>query len=187
MRFVVACLVALPSLAAAQPITAGVSLGVANSATNADSGGDADTTVGLYGRLGFTSRISVQLELAKSDIEDDYTGNAIGDVRSLTGLLIVELGSRRGFHPLIMAGVGVDTAETDYDETTGNHIEGGFGLEYRTPEGFVLGADFRFGGRSIDQEEIYYGEDNPTAGLIYAPTIDEGEYRSARITAGIQF
>ena len=33
-----------------------------------------------------------------------------------------------------------------------HHIEGGFGLEYRADGGFVVSADFRLGGRSIDDE-----------------------------------
>ncbi|HEY5934671.1 MAG TPA: outer membrane beta-barrel protein [Kofleriaceae bacterium] len=172
-----------PALAA--PVTAGVALGVANSATNADQEGDEDTSLGLFGRLDFTARLAGQLELQKMTIDDDYTGNAIGDIRSVTALLVVELYARSRFHFILMAGAGIDHASTDYDETNAHHFEGGLGVEYRAEGGFVIGADFRIGGRSVDDEEEVYYDDIPA--LIYAPGIDEGEYRAARIFAGVRF
>jgi hypothetical protein len=188
MRSLVAvCVCLVPVLsgpAVAGPVTAGVAFGLANSETNADQGNDADTTLGLFGRLDFTSRLAGQLELTKLTIEDDYTGNAIGDIRSVTALLVVELFARDRFHFTLSAGVGIDHAETDWDTTEAHHIEGGLGVEYRAEGGFLIGADFRLGGRSVDEEEVYYirAED-----LIYAPGIDEGEYRAGRIFAGIRF
>lgn len=188
MRSLVAvcvCLLPVTSPALAAPVTAGVALGVANSETNADQGGDADTSLGLFGRLDFSARLAGQLELSKLTIDDDYTGNAIGDIRSVTALLVVELFTKGQVHFTLMAGAGIDHASTDYDETNAHHFEGGLGVEYRAEGGFVIGADFRLGGRSVDDEE-YYIEDVPTA-LIYAPGIDEGEYRAARIFAGVRF
>ena len=187
MRSLVAvCLVAVisaPALAA--PVTAGVALGVANSETNADQNGDEDTSLGLFGRLDFTSRLAGQLELQKMTIDDDYTGNAIGDIRSVTALLVVELFARSKFHFFLMAGAGIDHASTDYDETNAHHFEGGIGAEYRVEGGFVVGADFRLGGRSVDDEEDVYYDDVPA--LIYAPGIDECEDRAARSVAGVRF
>ena len=189
MRSLVAVLVCLvpvtsgPALAA--PITAGVAVGIANSETNADQGGDADTSLGLFGRLDFSSRLAGQLELSKLTIDDDYTGNTTGDIRSVTALLVVELFARERIHFLLMAGAGLDHAETDYDSTDAHHFEGGLGVEYRSEGGFTLGADFRLGGRSVEDEEYYVEDDLPA--LIYAPGIDEGEYRAGRLFAGIRF
>ncbi|MEJ7602379.1 MAG: outer membrane beta-barrel protein [Kofleriaceae bacterium] len=179
------CLVAVmpATIATANPITAGVHAGVVNSASNADNAGDADTSLGLFGRLGFSHRISGQLELSRINLDDDY--GAQGKIRSVTALVVVELGSHKNFHWLLVAGAGLDHAETAYDSTSANHFEGGMGLEYQAPGGFTIGADLRIGGRSVDDDEVYYVDDAPA--LIYAPGIDEGEYRSARITAGIRF
>jgi hypothetical protein len=189
MRSLVAvgvCLVPVmsgPALAA--PVTAGVALGLANSQTNADQGGDADTTLGLFGRLDFSSRLAGQLELSKLTIEDDYTGATIGDIRSVTALLRFDIMNRDRLHFTLMIGAGIDHAETDWDSTEAHHFEGGLGAEYRADGGFTIGADFRLGGRSVDDEDEYYLEDVPA--LIYAPGIDEGEYRAARIYAGVRF
>ena len=188
MRSLVAiCLVGvMSSPALAAPVTAGVAFGLANSQTNADQGGDADTTLGLFGRLDFSSRLAGQLELSKLTIEDDYTGNTIGDIRSFSALLLVDVLDRNRFHFTLMIGAGIDQAETEWDSTDAHHFEGGLGVEYRADGGFTIGADFRLGGRSVDDDDEYYIEGDVPA-LIYAPGIDEGEYRAARIYAGVRF
>ena len=84
-----------------------------------------------------------------------------------------------------MAGAGIDHASTDWTSSNAHHFEGGLGVEYRAEGGFVVGADFRLGGRSVDDEEEVYYYYIPAP--IYAPGIDEGEYRAARIFAGVRF
>ena len=183
MRSLALTLVALvPASAAANPITAGVHAGVVDSATNAASGGDADTSLGLFGRLGFSSRLAGQLELSRIDVDDHYGGH--GKIRSVTALLVIELGSHRNFHWLLLAGAGLDHAETDFDSASAHHFEGGMGLEYQAPGGFTLGADVRIGGRSVDEENDVI-LDAPA--LVYTPGFDEGEYRAVRLMAGIRF
>jgi hypothetical protein len=184
MRLAAAVALALASLvstATARPITAGASLGRIQSKANAD--GEASDTYQLFGRIGLTPRLGAQLELQK--IEDPSL-----DVRSGTALLVVELGSNPRWAPLLVAGIGLDRASNDWYDASGNHIEGGFALEYRAEGGLTIGADLRLGGRSVDQQEedVPLAEGDDTGVLFYAPYgLVEGEYRSARIYAAIRF
>jgi hypothetical protein len=165
-------------VATARPITAGASLGRIQSKANAD--GEASDTYQLFGRIGFTPRLSAQLELQK--IEDPSL-----DVRTGTALLVVELSSNPRWVPLLLAGIGLDRASNDYYEASGNHIEGGFALEYRAEGGFTIGVDARLGGRSVDQDDqvVPLAEEDV---LFYVPYgLVEGEYRSARLYAAIRF
>lgn len=176
---------AVPLTATAGPITAGVSLGLAQS--KADAQADSNQTIGLFGRLAFTSRLAGQLELAR--YQTDATSN--NNMRTGTALLVVDLAESRRWVPTLAAGIGLDRADsgcptcTWEGQTTGHHIEGGLGLEYRAEGGFTLGADLRMGGRSID-----HGQLQPLQGgvIAFAPShFSEGEYRSARVTLGIRF
>jgi hypothetical protein len=192
MRSVLAgILILAPTIATAGPITAGVSLGLAQS--KSDALDDPNHTIGLFGRLAFTKRLAGQLELARFQ-SDGYIG---GNMRTGTALLVVDLANTRHFVPTLVAGIGFDSEDTGcptctfQGTQTGHHIEGGFGLEYRSDGGFTLGADVRMGGRSLDSGSG--GEPlMPLAGktieLAPAPArFSEGEYRSARVTLGIRF
>jgi hypothetical protein len=107
----------------------------------------------------------------------------------LTGLLVVELGQSGRLIPTVFAGIGVDRGTTSYSSQSGQHIEGGFGLEYRLDGGLSLMADVRLGGRSVDQgDEIVNLDGGPPTYLdLYAPTLIEGEYRSVRAGVGLRF
>src|SRR6266536_2083084 len=171
---------AFPALADARPITAGASVGRIQSKANAD--GDASDTWQLFGRLGLTSRLGVQVEIQR--IADPSL-----DVRSGTALLVVELGRKGHLVPLLLAGFGVDKATSPYDsyyEASGTHTEGGLGAEYRLDGGLTLGADLRLGGRSVDEK--YYAQPLDGGIALYAPygTLAAGEYRSAHIYAAIR-
>jgi hypothetical protein len=172
MRLWILAVLALPSLADARPFTAGV--GIGRTQAKADAQGDANDTAELFARLGFTRRLAGQLELAK--IGDD--------IRTGTALLVVELGSHPHFVPTLSAGVGFD--HSPY--TKGSHMEGGFGLEYRSGGGFVIGGEFRLGGRSIDTP-IYYATDDAGTIAFQEPyaVLQDGEYRTARVFAAIRF
>lgn len=169
---------AFPAVATARPITAGASLGRIQSKANAD--GEASDTYQLFGRIGLTPRLGAQLELQK--IEDPSL-----DVRSGTALLVVELAANPRWAPLLVAGIGLDRASNDWYEASGNHIEGGLGLEYRAEGGLTIGADVRLGGRSVDEQTEYYPALEGDV-AFYAPYgLSEGEYRSARLYAAIRF
>lgn len=169
---------ALPSLADARPITFGAGLGRIQSKAN--SSGDASDTLQVFGRLGFTSRLSGQLELM--GIDDPEL-----EIRTGTALLVVDLGSHPHFVPILVAGFGFDKASGSWYEASGSHMEGGLGLEYRADNGLTVGFDVRIGGRSVDETyEAYPVLDGAIA--LYAPSgLLEGEYRSARLTAGFRF
>lgn len=195
-----ALLPALSGLAEARPITAGLTAGVAQSKQDADGGADANHTIGLFGRLGFTPRLAGQLEVSRIQTDDSYV-----NIRSATALLVVDLGSKGRLVPVLVAGLGLDDASDPYGNSTGaHHIEGGLGLEYRAEGGFTIGADMRLGGRTLHYDDNVYpltggikqtgidasGSGTPPQGgaIYYAPSsLRDGEYRTARITLGIQF
>ncbi len=197
MRLALALAVTLvPAIAAARPITAGVNLGVDQSKESGQNGEDPNHQLGLFGRLGLTSRLSAQLEVSKIRLADEST-----EVRSVTGLLVIDLSSSKTWVPILLVGYGVDSASTNtyygdcFDcssssSESATHTEGGFGLEYRAPGGLTIGADVRMGGRSIDQSDKIQplaGTKQPTTALYYGSAFQEGEYRSARLTLGIRF
>jgi len=180
---VLAGVIALPSLAAASPaVTAGLNLGVTQSKEDGANGNDASDTIGLYGRVGFSKRLSGQLEVMKISTEE---GSGV-TIRSGTALLIADLTTNSRLVPTIAVGVGLDSASYAYgDSTEATHIEGGFGLEYRAEAGLTIGLDLRMGGRSIDQEDKIIAQ---PAAFRYAPShLTEGEYRSGRISVGVRF
>lgn len=172
MRLWILAVLALPSLADARPITAGV--GIGRTQAKADAEGDASDTAEVFGRLAVSRRLALQAELAK-----------IGDeIRTGTALLVVELGSHPRFVPTLSAGFGYDYSEY----ANGNHTEGGFGLEYRSDGGLVIGGEFRLGGRSITSNTVIL--DANTTGVIgfYDPNaLQSGEYRTARVFVAIRF
>jgi hypothetical protein len=162
-----------------------VNLGVAQSKIDGQSGADPDQALGLFGRIGLTPRLSAQLEVTrlKSDTES-------AEVRTGTGLLVVDLGSRGALVPIILVGLGIDKAADPYGGSqSGSHIEGGFGLEYRASGGLTIGADVRMGGRSVEQtrEVLPLDARQGEIALYYPTTLDEGEYRAARLTLGVRF
>ncbi len=169
----------LPAVADARPLSIGAGLGRFQSKANTD--GDASNAVQLFGRIGLTPRLAAQLELQK--IEDPSA-----DIRTGTALLVVELGSKGNFVPLLLAGGGVDRASgTYYYTANATHIEGGLGLEYRAEGGLTIGADLRLGGRSVDDNALVYPAVEGDVAYDAPWGMTDGEYRSARITAAIRF
>lgn len=171
--------VVLASPATARPVTVGV--GVGSIEAEQDWDGEADDTLQVFGRLGLTGRVAGQLELQKIDSSQSDVV-----VRTGTALLVVELGSSGRLVPTLFAGLGIDHAENPYGGSAdGNHIEGGFGLEYRVDGGLVIGADVRLGGRSVEQSEDVILD--ASYADLYAPLLIEGEYRSVRLGVGLRF
>ena len=166
----------------ARPITVGIGLGVSQSEADSNSGIGASQTLGLWGRLGFSSRVAGQLEVARYSTEDgsDVT------IRNATALLVVDLMDRGPWMPILIAGLGLDSADDGFSTTSGHHIEGGLGIEYRSDGGLTVGTDIRLGGRSIDSQPIAL-DDRPGVTLFAPSRLREGEYRAARIVLGIRF
>ena len=175
-----ATLAAAPTVAEARPITAGVGLGLTQSKDSAAT--DPNHTLGVFGRVGLTPRLSAQLDLARLESDDQNV-----TLRTGTALLVLDFGGDGHLVPVLLAGLGLDSASYSYGgDTSASHVEAGLGLEYRLDGGLTLGADVRVGSRSVDpMPATAY----PTGGaLYYAPsTLRDGEYRSARLTAGIRF
>lgn len=175
-------LLALPGLAAANPVTAGISFGKIKSKVDAASGTDANSTLSVFGRIGLTPRLGAQVEVQK--LETDTGGS---DIRTATALLVVELGSKGRLVPLLVAGYGVDKESTQYGyEQNAHHTEGGLGLEYRADGGFVIGADVRIGGRTIEGQNAAPIAQGDVKAYV-ASSLRDGEYRSARLTIGLRF
>jgi hypothetical protein len=192
MRLAVAALlVAVPTVAAAGPFTAGVSTGVHQDKVDPDH--ESNRTLGLFGRFAVAKMLAVQLDVSKIDSNDTYTPTT---VRTGTASLRLDLLQKGRLIPTIAFGAGLDRASTDYYTTEGHHYEGGFGLEYRAEGGFNIGIDLRFGGRSVDNDGEFViqdaggGEAPPGVPLIYpAPDggLPEGEYRAVRVQASVTF
>lgn len=188
-----AIVLAVPATAAASPRegTVGVSLGRVHPHDASD--GDSTSSVGLWGRLRLTPRLSGQLELGRIETERDCGGcddPFTTSFRTGTALLVVDLAERARWMPVLYVGAGLDRAGEDDLTTEGHHVEGGFGVEYRSDGGFVFGADARMGGRSIDHEPdvIFAGEDGAIAIDPFAPSaLRPGEYRALRVTLGLRF
>ena len=175
-----------PSTAAASPtITAGVNLGMQQSELDGASGLDPSRTLGLFGRLAFNARLAGQLEIAELQTPDDT-----GSIRSATASLVVDLTTSGRLVPTIVAGIGMDWADSTYGSTNeAHHIEGGLGLEYRADGGLTIGIDLRMGGRSLhESEDIAYPAD-VRGGIAYiVPSqLQEGEYRAGQIKIGVRF
>ena len=184
----VAAALAFPAVAAAGPITAGVSVGAHHD--KVDSDGEGNRTLGLYGRVGLARRLSAQLEVMKIDTDEaTYTPTTIRTATASLRLDLVDQAKSR-FIPTVSFGMGIDRASTDYDTTEGHHFEGGLGIEYRAQGGLVVGLDFRLGGRSVEDEAVAYptGGIEGVAPLVYdGGGLREGEYRAIRLSAGIAF
>jgi len=190
MRFVAAaCVLVLPSVASARPIVAGATAGLAQS--KSDASDDASHTLGLFGRVGFTPRLSGQLELQQYRTEEDSSTQ----MRTWGLLLVVDLAESKHWVPVLVAGLGVDHVSSyGSDIAHGHHYEGGFGIEYRSDGGLTIGADARMGGRSMEDDVVF---DSPQAGdvkpvpggpVFLVPNhLSDGEYRSLRLTLAVRF
>jgi hypothetical protein len=188
MRSLLALAVFLPSIAAAETkVTVGATAGLWQNKQDAQDGADSIHTLGLYGRVGLSKRLSAQLEITRHQSQEGCATCTFGtetDIRVFSGLLVVDLTDGGRWVPTLMAGVGIDRDDGSFP-TSGTHIEGGFGLEYRADGGLTIGADARLGGRSINSEVIA----EPATDLrFFGPTaMREGEYRAIRLTLGVRF
>jgi len=174
-----------PTTAAAGPLTAGVNLGLSQSELDGQAGIDPSRTIGLFGRLAFNKRLAGQLEVARLETEDDSTS-----IRTATASLVVDLGSKGRLVPTLVAGIGMDWADSTYGSTNeAHHIEGGLGLEYRAEGGLTLGIDVRLGGRTLHQQEDIAYPTDVRGGVAYiVPSqLQEGEYRTAQLKLGVRF
>lgn len=181
-------LILAPAVAQAEPkVTAGVSAGLFQNKEDAAAGIDSTETLGLYGRVGLSKRLSAQLEITRHESQEGCATCTVGtatDIRVFSGLIVVDLKDGGRWMPTLMAGMGLDRDDGSIP-TKGHHIEGGVGLEYRADGDLTIGIDGRLGGRSIGDDDAVIQTD---AIAIFGPTVmRDGEYRTIRLTLGIRF
>ncbi len=186
-------IVALALLAAAAPaaaetqVTVGASAGLFQNKDDAAAGLDSTETLGLWGRLGFSKRISGQLEITRHKSEEGCATCTFGtatDIRVFSAMLVVDLADHGRLVPTLIAGIGIDRDDGSIP-AEGHHIEGGFGLEYRADGGLTIGADARLGARTVDDEVTIQTGDGVA---FFGPTtMRAGEYRTVRVTLGVRF
>ncbi len=174
---IVLCLA--PATASAGPLTVGVDLGVA----------DDTPVIGVFGRLGASSWIAGQLELAHVVTDDPRV-----ELRVATAAVVVDLGARGPLVPTLIVALGFDTESA-------LRFEGGLGLEYRATSGVTIGADVRLGDRRFPDDAMPLTRGAPAAGISYCEWSGEcveptpatepeprgGTYRSTRITLAVRF
>lgn len=161
-----------------------MNLGVTQAEASADYT-DANHTLGLFARGRLTRRLSAQLEVTRLATDDDST-----TIRVYSVTATLDLTSHPHIVPMLLAGTGLDRQSTSYGTYThAHHFEGGLALEYRADGGFTAGVDVRIGGRSIDEQTAYALDKAPPNATLFAPASDlqAGQYRSARLYAGIRF
>jgi hypothetical protein len=162
--------------AAANPFTIGANLGASQAK---DSTGDANRTLGAFGRLGLGDRIAGQLEIMQMTGQPGIAD----DIKIASAVLVTDF-TTGPLVPVLLLGGGVDREQ--WASATYAHAEAGLGLELRTRAGFMVGADVRLGTRTlISQDKVVAEVASP---WLYDPTtLHEGEYRSVRVTIGVTF
>lgn len=191
MRLALVLVPALASTAVAETkVTVGASAGLFQNKQDAELGVDSSQTLGLWGRIGLSKRLSAQLEITRHQSQqgcDTCTFGTSTDIRVFSGLVVVDLTDGGRWVPTLLAGIGIDRDDGSVP-TSGTHIEGGVGLEYRAEGGLTIGADARLGGRSIDEDTKPVPLDVSPQPRFVGPTfMREGEYRAIRVTLGVRF
>jgi hypothetical protein len=174
-------LLLLPSLAHAERFIVGASAGLQYFDSSPEPATD---TLGLFARARVTPRLGLQAELQRVD-----AGQNTSDLRE-TALLVVELSANPRWAPILVAGGGLEQYSQYGAQTSAHHLEGGFGLEYRANGGFVIGADARIGGRTIDSQPnqpVLYNSSYalPCCGAV--PSTTNAQYYSGRLYVGAAF
>ncbi|MGE0871178.1 MAG: hypothetical protein AB7P03_21620 [Kofleriaceae bacterium] len=179
---VIVAIVGFPLAVAAGPVSLGVSLGRSQTRTQAQLGLEPSNSLGLFGRMAVTRRFAAQLEIAR--LTSDAGAHTI---RSATALAIVDLGSSPRLVPTVLGGFGKTWFADDgmIPSTDPAHVEIGVGLEYRSASGLTIGADLRMGTR-WSEHDLTYDADHRVTPYDPAPAYD-GDYRSGRVTLGVQF
>jgi hypothetical protein len=198
MRLSVVAVFALlsPTLAAARPITIGAMLGEAQSEAESGLNKGPDEVDGAFVRVGLVPHFAAQLELTRIDSDPSY------DVRTVSLLGVLDLSNRLlagRLVPILIAGGGAAWGSSPNSSgSSGLHLEGGLGLEYRTVAGLVIGVDARLGYRWMQTQAVVPYPGGPANGSNIAPCCDgspvgvdgglyNGQYRSVRATLGITF
>jgi hypothetical protein len=164
--------------AVASPFTIAEGLGMTQDEVNSHQ--DPNGVLSILGRAGLSRRFAVELDLARVN-----TG-ASDASRTATVRAVFDLGSNPRWVPHLFAGLGVDHSDLGYGSTDGHHLEAGVGFEYRASGGFVIGARFHIGDRTIDSQPAV--ETLACCTDLYSPpSLNDGQYRSLDAYAGVRF
>ncbi|HEY4058302.1 MAG TPA: outer membrane beta-barrel protein [Kofleriaceae bacterium] len=184
--------VVVPSIASAGVVTVGVHAGSLQAEADASNKNDAQSEVGAFGRFALAERFSVQVDLANVSMRDESNLS----LTSFTASAVLDLTHGSPLVPVFLVGLGIDHASSDYYDAEATRSEIGVGLEYRAKNGFLVGIDARVGNRKIDTEDENYnyadvkgvalvGDDSGSSNL--PSVLSAGQYRSARLYAGLRF
>ena len=179
MRAILVATVAASTPAIAGPITFGADLGVMQS--HVDAGSTPNPTVGAFGRVGVARHLAVQLSIARIEMPDGNMMPGI-DMKQADAAVVVELATGP-IVPFVITGAGVDRAQwQDLRDRVYAHAEIGLGLDWRLAGGLVIGADARLGHRTL----VAHSEADVDT-FLEPRMLSEGDYRSARLYAGVRF
>lgn len=169
----------------AEPNVVGGVGGVVHSSIEAEQDIDARAQIGLFGRLGFSHRWALQLDIARVRNDDDFR------IYSTTASALHAFAWKPWLVPMIRLGVGWDSARGQFDDTA-LHAETGVLLELRLDGGFVLGADVGVGIRG-PTVAVCLAEPGPNPDQMgveiggCAEPLYETTYRAAKLTFGVAF
>jgi hypothetical protein len=175
----IVALVAAPAPALAGPITFGADLGVTQS--RVDAGSSANPTLGAFGRVGVARHLALQLSIARIEMPDGNMMPGI-DMKQADAAVITELATGT-IVPFVIVDAGVDRAQwQELRDRVYVHGEIGLGLDWRLAGGLVIGGDVRLGERTL----VAHSEANVDT-YLEPRMLSEGDYRSARLYAGVRF
>ncbi len=189
--------VAAPGVVAVAPVRAplpkrGIGLFAGGSAVEAQDGGSAHGSddLGLLGRFRLTPGLILEGELGKMSYDDGGYENVRVD-RRLGASLLYEIGAYNKWAPYVLAGLGVQQAETaGVYETTQDFVEIGVGLRWAVTRKFHLAFDLRAGSRATVSDNTDTMPAGTLARTITPPaeTSDESEeYTRGRLSAILYF
>lgn len=141
--------------------------------------------VGALARFRLTPGLILEGEIGKQTYEESQRTD-----RRLGASLLYEIGAYNKFAPYVLAGIGVQQADTAGEyETTQNFGELGIGLRWAVTPHFHLTFDVRAGSRatvSDDREQV----EGAVARTVAPPSADSDEseeYSRARLSAILYF
>jgi hypothetical protein len=189
--------VAAPGVVAVAPVRAplpklGIGLFGGGSAVEAQDGGSAHQSddLGLLARFRLTPGLILEGELGKMSYDDGDFDNVRVD-RRLGASLVYEIGAYNRWAPYVLAGVGVQQAETGgVYETTQDFAEIGVGLRWAVSQKFHLAFDLRAGSRATVSDNTDTMPVGTATRTITPPTESSDqseEYTRGRLSAILYF
>lgn len=145
--------------------------------------------IGVLGRFRLSGGLLLEGELGKTSYEENLRVD-----RRLGASLVYEFGAHNRFAPYILAGLGVQEAETNggsYNASQ-SYAEVGAGLRFAVTPKFHLTADLRLGARgTMSNDEMETLGSGTKARTIAPPATDSDdpseEYTRGRISAILYF